>query len=78
MSTDDPEAVTAVQRRLDEHLELLRAEEPPGDASLPQRVVRTARWQRALRAPVAVVAVVAGAVVDGLRALVVGRRGPTR
>jgi hypothetical protein len=78
MSTDDPEAVTPVQRRLDEHLELLRVEEPPGDPSLPERVVRSARWQRALRAPVAVVGVVAGAVVDGLRALVVGRGGSTR
>lgn len=64
--------------RLEDHLELLRAEEPADHRALAHRVVHRARWQRTIRAPLQVAASVAGAVVDGLRALVVGRRGSPR
>jgi hypothetical protein len=62
-----PPPTPAAERRLDEHLELLR-----------HRVVRTARWQRAVRVPLQVAATVVGAVIDGLRVLVGGRRGSQR
>jgi hypothetical protein len=78
MSPDDPSPPPAAERRLDEHLELLRQDEGTGDRALAHRVVRTARWQRAVRVPLQVVASIAGAAIDGLRTLVVGRRGSPR
>jgi hypothetical protein len=74
MSAGGTDERTAAERRLDEHLELLRREGAAADASLTHRIASTARWQRALRAPVAAVASVVGAVVDGLASLVSGTR----
>jgi hypothetical protein len=69
-------APTAAERRLGEHLQLLRTAAPdPGRALVP-RIVRTARWQRLVREPVRVAGMIAGAALDGLLALVApGRRG---
>jgi hypothetical protein len=68
---DDPVAGPA-ERRLDEHLELLRATPPePGTALVP-RVVRRARVQSYLRAPLRVVGMIGFAFVHGLAALVGG------
>ena len=72
--TDDGPEPTAAERRLDEHLELLRVDPSAGDPALVAHVVRRARWQRILRTPVQVVASLGGAAVDGLRALI-GTRG---
>jgi hypothetical protein len=74
MSDDGAAAASPAEERLDEHLELLRREEAEADTSLTHRIVSTARWQRALRAPVSAIASVVGAVLDGLTALVGGRR----
>jgi hypothetical protein len=68
------DAATPAERRLDEHLEALRAGAPEPGRMLVKRVVRTARWQRAVRAPLRVVAMIAGAVLDGLAGLAGGRR----
>jgi hypothetical protein len=72
MSVDAPDPPpTAAERRLAEHLELLRRGEPArGDSALVHRVVRAARWQRVVRAPIQVAASIAGAAIDGLRALI--------
>lgn len=68
---EEPEASPA-ERRLDEHLELLRATPPaPGTALVP-RVVRKARLQSYLRAPLKVVGMIGFAFVQGLAALVGG------
>ncbi|HVD55619.1 MAG TPA: hypothetical protein VNC17_02160 [Thermoleophilaceae bacterium] len=68
---DEPEGGLA-ERRLDEHLELLRATPPsPGTALVP-RVVRKARWQSYLRAPLRVVGMIGFAFVHGLSALLGG------
>jgi hypothetical protein len=65
---DEPEGGLA-ERRLDEHLELLRATPPsPGTALVP-RVVRKARWQSYVRAPLRVVGMIGSAFVHGLAAL---------
>jgi hypothetical protein len=70
---DQPEAGPA-ERRLDEHLELLRDSPPsPGTALVP-RVVRTARWQSFLRAPLRVVGMIGLAFVQGLSTLFGGTR----
>ena len=62
------------ERRLDEHLELLRASAPaPGTAMVP-RVVRKARWQSLLRAPLRVVGMIGLAFVQGLTTLFGGTR----
>ncbi len=71
--TDEPDAGPA-ERRLDEHLELLRASPPaPGTALVP-RVVRTARWQNLLRAPIRVVGMIGLAFMQGLTTLFGGAR----
>jgi hypothetical protein len=74
--TGDPpgEDRTPAERELDAHLETLRSGTPQPSTSLVRRVVRTARWQRVVRAPLRVVAMIAGAVVDGLAGLAGGRR----
>lgn len=65
---DEPEGGLA-ERRLDEHLELLRTTAPsPGTALVP-RVVRKARWQSHLRAPLRVAGMIGFAFVHGLSAL---------
>ena len=64
----------SAERRLDEHLELLRADRPEPSKELVRRVARTARWQGAVRAPLRVMGNIAGALVDGILRLVSPRR----
>lgn len=79
MSADDATGARGpAERRLDEHLELLRVDQPAGHRSLVHRVIRTARWQRALREPIRMAALIAGAMIDGLRVLTGGRRRSAR
>ena len=69
---ESPEGSLA-ERRLDEHLELLRDSPPaPGTALVP-RVVRKARWQTYLRAPLRVVGMIGFAFAQGLATLLRGR-----
>jgi hypothetical protein len=69
---DAPRASEA-DRRLDQHLELLRSEPPePGTALVP-RVVRTARLQRMLRTPAKAVIRLASTVAGGVAALLGAR-----
>ena len=73
---EPPEERSPAERGLDRHLELLRRldSEEPG-RSLVQTVVRTARWQRAARAPLRVAGMIAGALFDGvLRQVAMGGR----
>jgi hypothetical protein len=56
---------SAAERRLTEHLELLRAT-PPTTPALVPRVIRGIRWQRAIRDPLVLVGAVAAAVLEGL------------
>ena len=69
---DEPHALA--ERRLDEHLDLLRATPPePGTALVP-RVVRKARLQSYLRAPLRVVGIIGLAFVHGVAALFGGSK----
>jgi hypothetical protein len=72
-----PSEPTAAERRLDEHLELLRAIPPEPGRALVAQTVRTARWQRAVRAPLQVAGLIAAALVDGLSRLI-GQRSSGR
>jgi len=68
MSAGDPPAddLSPAERRLTEHLDLLRAYPPAGGPQLVGRVLRGVRWQRAVREPLVLVGAVASAVLDGL------------
>ena len=68
MSADGPRS--PADDRLDEHLELLRADAPTGDDALAARIARAARWQGAVRAPLTAAASLLGAVAHGLAALI--------
>jgi hypothetical protein len=70
---EPPEALSPAERRLHEHMELLRTEPPVAPAPLVVRIVHAARWQRAIRRPLVAVGALAGAIVDGLRLLLGSR-----
>ncbi len=61
--------LTPAERRLTEHLELLRASPPTDPPQLAPRVIRTVRWQRVIRDPLLLVGAVAAALAEGLRVL---------
>ncbi len=73
MSTGDDEELTPAERAVGAHLVVLRTETPPADRALIRRVVATARWQRALRAPLRLAGVFLSALGDALGPLL-GRR----
>ncbi len=64
----EPDA-PAAERRLDEHLELLRASPPAPGTDLVPHVMRRARWQGLVRAPLRVVGMIGVAFVQGLATL---------
>jgi hypothetical protein len=64
--TDD---LTAAERRLYEHLELLRSGAPTAGPELIPRIVRRARWQQTIRDPLIFVGAVALAINEGLSLL---------
>ena len=71
MSADETgEELTAAERRLAEYLELLRASPPSTTPQLVPRVIRSVRWQRAIRDPLLLVGAVAAALVEGASALI--------
>jgi hypothetical protein len=62
--------LTPAERRLSQHLELLRASPPPVAPQLVATVIRGVRWQRAVREPLVLVGAVATALLDGLGLLI--------
>lgn len=66
------------EERLAGLLELLRSDEPRHETPLTESVMRTARWQYAVRGAAVAVTELAGVVVDGVALLLgvrAGRRG---
>lgn len=63
------EDLTPTERRLSEHLGLLRSSPPAAAPDLIARIVRRARWQMAIRDPLLFVGAVAAAFADGLSLL---------
>lgn len=60
------EDLTPAQRRLSEHLELLRVNPPTATPDLIARILGRARWQVAIRDRLVFMGAVSGAVVEGL------------
>jgi hypothetical protein len=58
--------LTVAERRLSEHLELLRASPPSAAPELIARIVQRARWQGAIRDPMVFAGVVVAAVGEAL------------
>ena len=58
--------LTVAERRLSEHLDLLRASPPIAAPELISRIVRRARWQRTLRDPLVFVGAVAVAIGEAV------------
>lgn len=67
---DPADDLSPAQGRLSEHLELLRANPPTAAPELIGRIIRTVRWQRAIRDPLVLVGAVASAIGESLRLLV--------
>lgn len=63
------ESLSSAERRLVEHLEIVRAVPSSTDGSLARRVVRRARRHRALREPLRLIGTIAAAVVEGIGGL---------
>jgi hypothetical protein len=72
MGDDGGSATSPAQRRLDEHLELLRRDDAGNHEQLVHHIAQRARWQRALRAPIQLAAAIVASVSDGLRSLLSG------
>lgn len=74
MNEEPREVSPEAERRLADHLELLRADRPEPGTALAPRVVRTARWQRVARAPLRVIGMIAGSLLDGIVRLMAPER----
>ena len=58
--------LTVAERRLSEHLELLRASPPTAAPELVTRILRRARWQSTIRDPLVFVGAVAVAISEAV------------
>jgi hypothetical protein len=72
---ESPDELSPAERRLAQHLQLLRASPPTATSDLVLRVIRGVRWQRAIRDPLVFVGTVAAALAEGLSLLFKPRRG---
>ena len=72
---ENPDDLTPAERRLDHHLQLLRASPPTATPSLVPRVIRGVRWQRAVRDPLVFVGAVAAALAESVSLLIKPRGG---
>ncbi len=63
------EDLTPAERRLSEHLELLRASPPTAAPDLIAGILRRARWQIAIRDPLIFLGAVSAAMAEGLTLL---------
>lgn len=76
MSADDqpPETLSPAERKLEDHLQLLRADAPQPPRAMMATILRSARWQRAVRRPLMTIATLGATVAEGVRLLLVSPR----
>jgi hypothetical protein len=72
--TEDPDARDPAQARVGQLLVSLRDQPVPTGRALVRTVLRRVRIQRAIAAPLRALGHLAGAVADGLRMLLNGRK----
>lgn len=73
MTTSGSDADSPAEHALETRLDVLRAVPPQADPGMAGAVVRTVRWQRAMRASLVLGGLLARAAADAL-GLLVGRR----
>jgi hypothetical protein len=66
---EPPETLSPAERRLGDHLALLRTEAPQPPGTMVSTILHNARWQRALRRPLLTIAALAASVAEGVRLL---------
>lgn len=66
---EPPETLSPAERRLEDHLQLLRAEAPQPPLAMMASILRTARWQRAVRRPLVTITTLGATVAEGIRLL---------
>ncbi len=66
---DTPDELSPAEQRLHEHLAVLREDAPPAPTTIVKRVVRSARWQRAIRRPLQAIGALSATVGHALRLL---------
>lgn len=66
---DIPDDLTPAEQRLHQHLAVLREDAPPAPTTIVKRVIRSARWQRAIRRPLQAIGALSATVGRGLRLL---------
>jgi hypothetical protein len=71
----DPEDTSPATQRLEAYLESLRDDPPRPGADLAPSILRRARWQRAIRAPLRAAATLVVALADGVTILLGAGRG---
>jgi hypothetical protein len=76
MTTPDADAEGPAERALEARLEDVRSLPPEVDPQLAAAIVRTARWQRAVRAPLVLAGMLSRAAADGLGVLIGFGKGP--
>lgn len=64
----EPDGGSEAMRRLGDYLASLRRDPPAAGLELVPRIVRRARWQRAVRAPLRAAGTLVGALADGVAA----------
>jgi hypothetical protein len=67
---DPADELTPAERRLNEHLDVLREDAPRAPVQIVPRVIRSARWQRAVRRPLAAIGALVASIGTGLRLLI--------
>lgn len=81
MSAAEPpvDPLTPAEQRLRTHLEVLHdPRDEPDDPSFVPQTVRTAKWQRTVRAPLRLAGLLAAATIEGIVLVVGGRSGRRR
>ncbi len=67
---DDHDQLSPAEQRLHEHLEVLRQDAPQASDATVSRIVRSARWQQAIRRPLLAIVSLTATIGHALRLLI--------
>ncbi len=66
---EPPETLSPAERGLADHLQLLRAQAPQPPLAMMATILRSVRWQRAIRRPLLTIATLGATFAEGIRLL---------